>query len=329
MLFHAHHHQSHDHTHGVTDPHLLSTQRGIWAITWSFWGLLATAFLQGVIVFFSGSIALFADTLHNLGDALTALPLLLAFLLARRPATHRFTYGYGRVEDLAGVLLVAIIFVSAFVVGYEAIQGFPHPAPVQYLPAVALAAFIGFVGNELIARLRIKVGQDIGSAALVADGYHARADGLTSLLVLVSAGGIWFGYPLADPLVGLFIALVILRMAWVAGKPVFLRLLDAVDPQVVEEMQDAASRTPGVAEVTEVRVRWIGHRLHAELNVAVDADLTIVQAHDIAKEVRHTLLHQLQYLSNATIHLDPLTASGDAHHRIANHAHDELPSHSH
>ncbi len=245
---HNHDSHHHDHTHGVTDPHILTSERGIWAIKWSFF------------VWLSGSVALFADTLHNLGDALTALPLWFAFLLIRRKPTNRFTYGYGRVEDLAGVAIVLIILFSALAVGYQSLQGLRHPTSVEYLPAVLIAALIGFFGNEAVARLRLKVGKEIGSAALVADGYHARADGLTSLGVLGSVGGVWLGYPFVDPLVGVLIALVILKMAWESGKAVFLRLLDAVDPQVVEEIREAARETSGVAEVTEARVRWIGHR---------------------------------------------------------------------
>ncbi len=321
--------QDHDHTHGVTDPILLTTRRGIWAIKWSFLGLLATALFQGAVVFLSGSIALLADTVHNLGDAVTALPLWLAFLLARRSANKRFTYGYGRVEDLAGIIIVLTILFSALVVGYESIDHLLHPQPVGYLGSVVFAAVVGFLGNEAVARLRIKVGKEIASAALIADGYHARGDALTSLVVVFGALGVWLNYPVADPLVGLLITLVIFRIAWASGKTVFLRLLDAVDPGVVDEIQEAARQTEGVVDVTEARVRWVGHRLHAELNVAVNPDLSIEQGHEIAKDVRHTLLHQLRYLSNATIHLDPVTASGEAHHRITGHAHDELPTHSH
>lgn len=331
MIKHSHRHGSndHDHTHGIIDPIILTTQRGIWAIKWSYLGLMATALFQSGIVYLTGSMALLADTLHNFADALTALPLWLAFLLARRKPTHRYTYGYGRVEDLAGVIIVLTILLSAFVVGYESINRFFHPQPVQYLGAVAIAAVIGFLGNETVARLRLKVGKEIGSAALVADGHHARADGLTSLAVLFSVIGIWLNFPLADPLIGLLIALVILKIAWESSKTVFLRLLDGVDPSVVVEIKETAGQAKGVLEVTETRVRWLGHRLHAELNLAVSSNLSIEEGHDMAIEVRHTLLHHLQYLSNCTIHIDPATASGETYHRIANHTHDNLPSHSH
>ncbi len=312
MTFHSHKHSSkdHDHTHGVADPILLTTQRGIWAIKWSCWGLLATALIQGWIVYLSGSVALLADTLHNVGDAMTAFPLWVAFLLARWKPTNRFTYGYGRVEDLAGIIIVLTILSSALVVGYESIDRFFHPRPVEYLGAVVVAAIVGFLGNEAVARLRLKVGKEIGSAALIADGYHARADGLTSLAVLFSALGIWLNFPLADPLIGLLITLVILKIAWGSCKTVFLRLLDAVDPDVVVEIKEVACQTKEVVEITETRVRWLGHRLHAELNLAVSSNLTIEQGHDIAMEVRHNLLHHLQFLSNCTIHIDPATASG-------------------
>lgn len=319
----------HDHLSGMLDPHLLSTQRGMWAIKWSCLGLLATALFQGITVTLTGSVALLADTVHNLGDAATALPLWLAFSLARRKATARFTFGYGRLEDLVGVLIVTTILASAFVVGYESLDHLRSPRPIAYLSSVMVAAVVGFLGNEAVARLQIRVGQEIGSAVLIAEGQHARTDALTSLAVLVSVAGTWLHYPLADPLVGLLISLVILRIAWVSGKSIALRLLDAVDPAVVEEIKTAACETPGVTEVTEVRVRWVGHRLYAELNLAVPPQWSIEQGHEIAKEVRHTLLHQLRYLSQAIIHIDPANASGEAYHRMTEHSHDELPLHDH
>lgn len=321
--------EAHDHSHGIPDPIVLTTQRGIWAVKWSCVWLLCTALIQAVIVWLSGSVALLADTLHNVGDAATALPLWLAFSLARRPPSSRFTYGYGRAEDLAGVFIVVVILGSGLAIGFEAIDRFLSPQPVQYLGVVAVAAVIGFLGNEGVARLRIKVGREIGSAALMADGQHARADALTSLAVLAAVAGSWFGLEQADAVVGLGIALVILRIAWVSGKSVLVRLVDAVDPDIVQEIREAAGGADGVAEVTEVRVRWLGHRLHAELNVAVKAELSIGEGHHVALAVRHALLHQLRYLSNVMVHVDPITASGDAHHRIAAHTHDELPSHSH
>jgi cation diffusion facilitator family transporter len=322
-------HTGHAHTHGVVDPSIITTERGIWAIKWSFAGLFATAIFQIVVVIFSGSVALLADTIHNVGDAATAIPLWIAFRLARRKPNSRFTYGYGRVEDLAGVAIVLTILLSAVIAGYESIDRFFHPQIVKHLWAVIVASVIGFIGNEAVAQFRIKIGKEIGSAALVADGHHARVDGLTSLAVLFGAVGVWLGYPLADPIVGLLITIAILRIVWESGKSIFTRMLDGVDPEIVDEIRHAVNHSRGVEGVSEVRVRWIGHRLQAELNVAVSPELSVENGHEIAKEVRHRLLHELRYLSNATIHVDPANASGEVHHSIAEHEHDDLPSHSH
>ncbi|MCI0488600.1 MAG: cation diffusion facilitator family transporter [Blastocatellia bacterium] len=325
----AHDHSVQGHTHGAVDPSILTSERGVWAVKRSFVGLFATALLQVAVVWLSASVALLADTIHNFGDAFTAIPLWIAFRLARWSPSKRFTYGYGRVEDLAGVAIVLAILLSAFLAGYESARRLLEPQTVEYLWAVMAASVIGFLGNEGVALFRIKVGKEIGSAALIADGYHARADGLTSLAVLIGAIGVWLGYPLADPIVGLLITAAILRLVWQAGKSVFTRLLDGVDPEVVDEIQHAVSHAPRVVEVTDVRVRWLGHRMHAELSIAVAPDLSVEEGHDVAKEARHRLLHHLRYLSNATIHVDPANASGEKYHRIMEHTHDDLPMHSH
>jgi cation diffusion facilitator family transporter len=323
------HVHGHGHSHGTVDPSILTSERGIWAVKWSLVLLAVTAAIQVVVVLLTGSVALLADTIHNLGDALTAVPLWIAFMLAMRPPTKRFTYGYGKAEDLAGMAIVLIILLSAAVAGYEAIMRLIHPQPVHYLWAVAVAALVGFLGNEAVAILRLRVGRQIASAALIADGQHARIDGLTSLAVLVGAVAVWLGYPRADPIIGLLITVAILKIVFDSAKAVFRRALDGVDPQVVDDIRLAVNHTPGVIDVTETRVRWIGHRLYAELNVAVAAELSVARGHEVAVEVRHQLLHQLPFLSDATIHIDPVTASGQAYHHIPEHRHDELPPHAH
>src|ERR1700757_2649132 len=287
---HHHKHESHGHTHGMIDPSIVTSQRGIWAIKWSFVGLLVTALLQVVVVLLSGSVALLADTIHNFGDAVTAIPLWIAFMLARWKPSKRFTYAYGRVEDLAGVAIILIILFSAIVASYESVERFFHPRTVEYLWAVTAAAVIGFLGNEVVAIFRIRIGREIGSAALIADGYHARIDGWTSLAVLLGALGIWLGYPLADPIVGLLITAAIFGVVWKSGKVIFTHLLDGVEPEVIDEIKHAAHHVPGVREVTEVRARWLGHRLHAEVNIAVGSELSAAEGHAIAKEVHHQLL---------------------------------------
>jgi cation diffusion facilitator family transporter len=327
---HQHGHgEEHGHTHGAVDPAIATSERGIWAVKWSFAALFATALLQLVVVALSGSVALLSDTIHNFGDALTAMPLWVAFALSRLGASKRFTFGYGRVEDLAGVMVVLIILFSAVVAGYQAVERIIHPQPVGLLWGVAVAALVGFVGNETVAVFRIRVGSQIGSAALIADGYHARTDGWTSLAVLVGAIGMWLGYPLADPIVGLLIAAAILVIVWQSGKMVFARLLDGVDPTVIEEIRHAASDVEGVEDVAEVRARWLGHRLRAEINIAVDPERSVEEGHAIAREVNHRLMHELGYLDMAVVHVDPVQEAGEVYHRIPTHAHDGLPPHSH
>jgi cation diffusion facilitator family transporter len=323
------HHGGHGHTHGAVDPSIATSERGIWAVKWSFVALFVTALLQLGVVILSGSVALLSDTIHNFGDAVTAVPLWIAFALARLGTSRRFPYGYGRVEDLAGVVVVLIILFSALVAGYQAIERLINPQPVGFLGALAAAALVGFLGNEAVAIFRIRVGRQIGSAALVADGYHARTDGWTSLAVLVGAVGVWLGYPLADPVVGLLIAAAILVIVWQSAKMVFSRLLDGVEPEAIEEIRHAARHVLGVEDVSEVRARWLGHRLHAEVNIAVDPELSVAEGHTIAREVNHQLLHHLSYLNGAVIHVDPVEEAGEDHHRISAHSHDGLPTHSH
>lgn len=326
---HDHSHDAHGHIHGIVDPSVFTTLRGIWAVKWSFIGLFITALFQGFIVMISGSVALFADTIHNVGDAATAIPLWIAFTLAKRKPTKRFTYGYGRVEDLAGVAIVSTILFSAAVAAYQSIDRLLHPQKMEYLLIVIIASVIGFIGNEAVAVFRIKVGKEIGSAALVADGHHARVDGLTSLAVLFGVAGTWLGYPMADPIAGLLITAVILHIVWTSGKEVFRRLLDGVDPEVIEEIRHAVDHVHGVEDITDIRVRWIGHRLNVEINIAVDPKHSVEKGHEIALEVRHQMLHHLRYLSHVSIHIDPANAAGEYHHSINNHSHDNLSSHSH
>jgi cation diffusion facilitator family transporter len=327
---HAHAGEGHGHHHhGLVDPTIAASRRGLWAVKWSFAGLAATALLQAVVVVLSGSVALLADTIHNVADAATAIPLGIAFLLARRAASRRFTYGFGRAEDFAGLIIVLTIAASAIGAGYESIRRLIQPQPVELLWAVMVASVIGFLGNEAVAIFRIRVGRQIGSAALVADGHHARVDGWTSLAVLLGALGVWAGYPLADPLVGLVISAAILVLLWQAARAVVVRMLDGVEPALVDEIVHAASHVPRVEEVSDVRARWIGHRLHVDVSVTVPGGLSVTEGHDVARDVRHQLLHHLPHLGRVMVHVDPYGQAGERHHRITEHVHDGMPAHSH
>ncbi len=282
----------------------------------SFAALVVTAAAQAVVFAFSGSVALLGDTLHNIADALTAVPLAIAFSLGRRAATRRFTYGYGRAEDLAGIVIVAVIAGSAALAGYEAVQRLVRPQDVHALGWVAAAGVIGFLGNEWVARYRIRVGREIGSAALVADGLHARTDGFTSLAVLLGAGGAAVGFPLADPLVGLAITMAICFVLRDAAREIYRRLMDAVDPVLVEQAEQVVAATGGVRRVGAVRLRWIGHDLRAEVDIVVDPEASLLQAHAIAVEAEHRLIHQVPRLRAATVHTDPDGAGEVDHHAV-------------
>ncbi|MGW0599882.1 cation diffusion facilitator family transporter [Streptomyces sp. NPDC002776] len=311
---------SHD-TADKLDNALESSARGMRALWVSLAVLGATALVQAVVVAMSGSVALLGDTAHNTADALTAVPLGIAFVLGRRAATRRFTYGYGRAEDLAGLVIVLTIAASAAFAAWTAFDRLLDPRPVQHLPAVAAAALVGFAGNEWVARYRIRVGRAIGSAALVADGLHARTDGFTSLAVLLSAGGAALGWQLADPVVGLAITAAIVLVLRDAAREVFRRVLDAVDPALVDRAERAVREVPGVRGVGELRLRWIGHRLRAEVAVVVDGEATVRQAHAIAVDAEHALLHAVPRLTAALVHADPAPVPGEAdpHLPLAHH----------
>ncbi|SPB14118.1 cation efflux family protein [Caballeronia novacaledonica] len=309
---HSHAAGSHGHTHGVIDPGLSSSERGIWAIKWSFVILAITAIFQLVVVFTSGSVALLADTIHNVGDATTAIPLWIAFVLARRKPTATFNYGLGRVEDMAGIVIVVIILISALVAGYEAIDRLIHPQPITQLLAVAVAGLIGFAGNEAVAVFRIRVGREMNSAALIADGYHARTDGLTSLAVVIGAIGVWAGFPLADPIIGLLITIAIFGIVWQSARAVITRSLDGISPGVLEEIRHAIAHVPGVIRLVDVKARWLGHRLRAELTVAVDPALSVAQASGIALALQNELHDHLPPLDAATVQFDTTGAQAVA-----------------
>jgi cation diffusion facilitator family transporter len=336
------HHHDHDghHDHGQTGvaafvkslvaPHshdakdsldqaLEASSDGIRAVAVSLVILLLTAGIQALVVVASGSVALLGDTLHNAADALTAIPLWLAFRLGRRPPTIRFTYGYGKTEDVAGLAVIALIAVSAIFAGYEAIDRLIHPEKVSHLGFVMAAAVVGAVGNEVVAQYRIRVGRRIGSAALEADGIHARTDGITSLLVLAGAVAVALGAQWADAVVGLVITAAIVVVGLRAARSVGQRLLDAVDPAVIEQISAIVGAAPGVVSVSEVRARWVGHRLLAQVRLSVDGKLPVTVAHGIAEEVHHELLHHVPNLSEAIVHVDPAGSGTDPHAATRHH----------
>ncbi|MFQ5343432.1 MAG: cation diffusion facilitator family transporter [Anaerolineae bacterium] len=301
-----------EHGHGHVDSSILTSERGIQALKVSIAGLMVTALFQAGIAIVGGSAGLMADTLHNFADMFTAIPLWIAFALQRRQANRRYTYGYDRAEDVAGAVIILVILISAGIAAYQSyLKLVSHEVP-RLLGWGMIAGLVGFVGNELVAQYRMKVGREIGSAALVADGQHARVDGLTSLAAFFGLLGVWLGVPVADPIAGFVITAGILWIVFDVGRDILDRLMDAIDPDTIERIEGVAASVEGVAGVHDVRARWLGHKLACELHIDVDGGITVVKGHDVAEDVRHALLHEFERLNDAIVHVDPL---GDEYHR--------------
>lgn len=312
------------HTHDAADSvddALEASAEGIRAVKNSLFILLGTTILQFIVVLFSGSVALLADTIHNFSDALTAVPLWIAFILARRAPTRRYTYGFGRAEDLAGLFIVAVVALSAIVAGWQSIDRLFHPQPLHNLWWVAAAGLIGFAGNEAVAVYRIRIGRKIGSAALVADGVHARMDGFTSLAVVLGAGGVLLGFPLADPIVGLLIAAAIIVLLWGTVRSIGRRLMDGIEPELLDRALTALAGTHGVQAVQALQLRWIGHRLQGNASIQL-ADMPISAGEQIALDAEHRLGHALPNLDSISIRTT--TAAGNQKEAVpdaSTHAH--------
>jgi len=315
----GHGHGGHGHEHGRVDADLYGNKAGLRAVQISTAGMFLVAAIQFAIAGIGGSAGLFADALHNLGDVLTTVALWIAFALSNRAANHRYTYGYYRAEDLAGIFIVLVIIASAVAGAVESIQKLTSGSVPTQLYLSMAAALIGVAGNEILAQYKISVGKRINSVPLIADGQHSRIDGLTSLAAFIGLIGVALGFPLADPIAGLVITVVILTVVYSTTRSVLQRLLDAVDPRLIPSILTMVSEVPGVEAVTEPRARWVGHTLQVSLNIEVNPEMTIADAHAIAEEVRHRLFHEVEGLSEAIIHTDPSSNRGDFHQLVAHH----------
>ena len=307
----------HDHAQRHLDPN--GETRGLRAIRISIVGLLLTGAFQMGVVALGGSAALFADALHNLGDVFTTVALWAAFLLSRRAANRRFTYSYHRAEDLMGIVILLIILLSAGLAGWESYQKLSSGNVATHLPLGMLAALVGLVGNEIVAQYKIKVGREINSVGLVADGQHSRVDGLTSLAAFVGLVGVALGVPAADPVAGLVITAAILYVAGAMAVSIVSRLMDGVEPALLARIEELADGAPGVQDVRDVRARWAGRSLFISLVVCVDPELTIREAHAIAEEVRHELFHHLDGASQIDVHVDPFASEPGGYHELTAH----------
>lgn len=324
---HSHEHDEHEHgkghghghEHGKVDADLYKDRAGLRAVQISTAGMFIVAAIQFTIAAIGGSAGLFADALHNLGDVFTTVALWIAFVISSRAANQRYTYGYYRTEDLAGIFIVLVIIGSAVAGAVESILKLTHGNVPSHIYWSMAAALVGVAGNELLAQYKISVGKRINSVPLIADGQHSRIDGLTSLAAFLGLVGVLLGFPLADPIAGLLITVVIATVVYSTSRSVIQRLLDAVDPHVVPAIIEAASSVPGVEAVTDVRARWVGHTMHIAMNIEVDAELTLAKAHAIAEEVRHRLFHNIKGVSEVIIHTDPAGTNEDYHEAMAHH----------
>jgi cation diffusion facilitator family transporter len=307
---------SHDAADSIDDA-LEANSAGIRALKVSLVILLVTTVLQGIVVTFSGSVALLADTVHNFSDALTAVPLWVAFVLGRRAASRRYTYGFGRAEDLAGLFIVLVVALSAIVAAWQSIDRILHPQPLAHIGWVIAAGVIGFAGNEAVAVYRIRVGQRIGSAALVADGVHARTDGFTSLAVVLGGVGVLLGFPRADPIVGLLISAAIFVLLIGTVRSVGRRLLDGVEPELVDRVEHALDHVDGISSIDRVRLRWVGHRLEGDAIISVDATGAEV-ASRAERSVREHLPNLDEFLVSVRAAPDPI---GERHGHATRHPH--------
>ena len=316
---HDHDEHAHGHEHCKVDADLYGNRAGLRAVQISTAGMFLVAAIQFAIAWIGGSAGLFADALHNFGDVFTTIALWIAFVISNRAANQRYTYGYYRAEDLAGIFIVLVIIASAIASAVESIQKLTSGnIPTQIYLSMA-AALIGVAGNELLAQYKISVGNRINSVSLIADGHHSRIDGLTSLAAFIGLIGVKLGFPKADPIAGIVITIVIVTVVFSTSRSVLQRLLDAVDPHVVPSIITTATAVTGVEEVTDVRARWVGHTLHVVMNIEVDAELTLSKAHAIAEVVRHRLFHDVKGISEVVVHTDPSSASGDHHQEMAHH----------
>lgn len=294
---------THDHSHAdlASDDAILDNQLAIRTVWLALFALGITTVLQVFIYLASGSVALLADTVHNLGDALNSIPLLIAFYFARRLANKRYTYGFGRLEDIAGVFIVISIGFSAGYILIESFQKLINPQPLTNLGWVALASLVGFVGNELVAMMQIRVGQKIGSDAMIADGQHARVDGLTSLAVLIAVFGTLIGLPILDPIIGIVIAFAIVGITWNAIKAVWYRLMDAVDPHLVEHIEEHIRTVEGVQDIPTLRLRWVGHRMYGVCTIVATTDMTVLESQTLIHDVQHEARHVVPQLDELNV----------------------------
>lgn len=268
-------------------------QKAMRAIVFSSLGLLLTSSFELGVVFLSGSVALLSDALHNLGDVFTTVGVYLGFRASRRTATARYPYGYGRAEDLAGIVIVAAIWASAVLAAWQSYEKFVSGRGTSHLAIGMVAAVVGIVGNQLVARYKLKVGRAIKSVPLIVDAKHSMLDAIASGGALVGLVGVALGFRAADPLAGFAIALLIVHIGIDATRDVVSRLMDVHDDEVGRTVLAAINQIPEVKAVTNLRVRWLGRQVEVRVRVHLPPTISFVEAHELSHQVEKTILEAI------------------------------------
>ncbi len=271
------------------------------AIVTSSAGLTVTSLLELAVALLSGSVALLADALHNLGDVFTTVGIYFGFRMSRRVATTRFPYGYGRSEDLAGVVVVAAIWISAGVAFYQSYEKLVSGTPTTDLTLGMAAAVIGIVGNQIVARYKSRVGREINSAPLIVDAKHSLLDSAASAGALVGLVGVALGFPQADPIAGFAIGLLIVHIGIDAARDVADRLMDANDIDVTKAAERLAIAVPGVEAVGDVRARWLGREVEVRLAITLAPHLALSDASDICSQVERRVRSDLPEVRDVVV----------------------------
>jgi cation diffusion facilitator family transporter len=312
--------EGHGHSHASAGDLLKEgSAAGIRSLRISALGLLLTSAIQFTVVAIGGSVALMADALHNLGDVLTSIVLWVALIATRRASDHRYTFGYQRFEDLAGLGIVLAIFASAAIAVYVAVTHLVNSTVPTHLALGMAAGGVGFLGNEIVAQIKVRQGKKIGSAALVAEGQHSRIDGLASLAAIAGLAGVAAGAHWADPVAGLALAAVILAVGAQAARPIVATLLDRVGPTLVDEITHAVEHVEGIEGVHDVRARWAGRALYVVLDVEIPGDETLERAHQLTEAARHAVMHAFPDVVQVDVHADPSGADHATYHEETAH----------
>ena len=294
-------------------------------------GLLLLALALPEIV--AGSLAksrgLLGDGLHNLLDVVGILPLLFGLWILRRTPSERFPYGLGKAETLTALVVVLLVFSSALTTIALSVRSLLYPLPVAFPRLAMVMALASAVVNILVGLLQVWGGKGSDDPALTSSGHHALTDAGLALGVLAGIAAAPLGYPRVDALAGILLGTILMRTTLSRARTLLSRLTDGIDPGILQKIREGAASAPGIVSVDEVRARWVGRGIHAEIALAIDPELDTRSAHEISDELHHRLLHQIDNLARIFVQYHPAGDQTPPLQRRAPHRHDGLPLHTH